>query len=92
MKTGIELIAEERQEQIEKHGKTVEYDVVNNQFGQLSYAAECLITEDPHNKIDAPHGWGLQLWMRMKNKSDKDRLIIAGALIAAEIDRIQSIE
>jgi hypothetical protein len=88
MKTGAELIAIEREEQIYIHGRTIEYDVENNEFSQLSYAAECLITDDPHNEIGAPHGWSSQLWTRMKNKSYKERLIIAGALIAAEIDRL----
>ena len=36
--------------------------------------------------------WDEDLWQKMCNKSYKDRLIIAGALIAAEIDRLQSIE
>lgn len=37
--TGIELIAKERQEQIEKHGITVEQDVNINKFAQLIDAA-----------------------------------------------------
>lgn len=33
--TGIELIAQERQEQIEKHGHTIERDIVENSNGEL---------------------------------------------------------
>jgi hypothetical protein len=32
--TGIELIAQERQEQIEKHGRSIEQDVALNGDGQ----------------------------------------------------------
>ncbi len=35
-----------------------------------------------------PEGWNKELHNKMMNKPYKDRLIIAGALIAAEIDRI----
>jgi len=89
-KSGIELIAEERREQLEKHGRTIDYDLKNNQFGQLSLAAEYLITEDPHCELQQPHGWSETLWKKMKSKTELERLIIAGALIAAEIDRLQA--
>ena len=42
MKTGIELIAQERAEQIEKHGRTIELDVKQNNHHQLSDAASAL--------------------------------------------------
>lgn len=109
MKTGIELIAAERQEQIEKHGRTVEDDVKYNhgqferageQFNQpqLPSAASQLITQDDdifrqHFDMPAfyPYGWNTDIWLKMMNKPYKERLIIAGALIAAEIDRINSL-
>lgn len=43
MKSGIELIAKERQEQIEKHGRTIEHDVENNDNEQLAMGAEMLL-------------------------------------------------
>ena len=46
MKTGIELIAEERQEQIEKHGRSIERDVKENDNYQLSNAAGLLALID----------------------------------------------
>lgn len=107
-KTGIELIAEERQEQIEKHGRSIEQDVKLNHghyeengevFNnpQLTHAAGQLIHPDDsvfrqlfEAGIFMPHRWDKNIWVKMMKKPYKERLIIAGALIAAEIDRIQN--
>ena len=97
MKTGIELIAEERREQIEKHGRTVDLDVKHNTSYQLCKGAT-RITFAPDEEgadlmtyeIFVPDGWDKDIWKRMLNKPYKERLIIAGALIAAEIDRLQA--
>lgn len=91
-KTGIELIAEERREQIEKHGFTVESDVKGNWDRQLPYASKQLLDPIMPFKIKTPNGWYFKFWARIVKKTYKERLIIAGALIAAEIDRIQSLE
>lgn len=89
MKTGIELIAQERQEQIEKHGRTIVSDAEQNIDGQLLWAARNIISKDPHQyQFNCPKGWDQNIYNKMCNKSHKDRLIIAGALIAAEIDRL----
>lgn len=92
-KSGIELIAEERREQIEKHGKTIESDIEFNKHSQLAYAAEklCVPSLDLYNYCE-PQNWSEASWEKMCEKSYKDRLIIAGALIAAEIDRIQNLQ
>lgn len=90
-KTGIELIAEERREQIEKHGRTQDYDCTYNKSGQLRMAAEALICDDGEgdwNKF--PQKWENVECTKMLVKPLKERLIIAGALIAAEIDRLQA--
>ncbi len=95
MKNGIELIADERLEQMEKHGRTIEQDVALNGFSQLSEAASKLSfkdIDDIHGIEDPPKGWDFDIWNKMINKPYKERLIIAGALIAAEIDRIQVID
>ncbi|MDQ1139438.1 hypothetical protein [Pedobacter agri] len=92
MKTGIELIAIERQEQIEKHGRTVEKDIELYRDGygnmsQLTFVAEILIKRtftNPH----PPKGFDEVIFNKMISKPYKERLIIAGALIAAEIDMI----
>jgi hypothetical protein len=95
MKTGIELIAQERKEQIEKHGRSTGDDVRFNNKGQLQRAAEILITIDEdidlyRHKLFIPSGWNKDIWFKMLNKPHKERLIIAGVLIAAEIDRLQA--
>lgn len=90
MKTGIELIAKERQEQIEKHGRTVKYDVNTNYDGQLRRGAVSLIgyIDGSSDFLMMPGDWDRNLCTVMCQKSYQERLIIAGALIAAEIDRI----
>lgn len=92
MKTGIELIAAERQEQIEKHHYTIDFDLKMNRECQLAYAAErlCVPELDIYN-YQEPKGWSESLWDKMTSKPYMDRLIIAGALIAAEIDRLNGI-
>lgn len=92
MKTGIQLIAIERQEQIEKHGRTVENDkkLYAEDYGnmsQLTFVAEILMKRTFHNP-HPPKGWDVSIFNKMISKPYKERLIIAGALIAAEIDRI----
>lgn len=99
METGIELIAQERHEQIEKHGRTVDLDATMNLAGQLTIAAEFLIQPGEYQRPNAdegileniPYGWDDRIWLKMCYKNQKERLVIAGALIAAEIDRIQSV-
>ena len=91
MKTGIELIAQERKEQIEKHGRTVEQDVKLNSSYQLAIGASKLLAypaESNNHKLP-PNGWDVDIYKKMQDKPYKERLIIAGALIAAELDRLQ---
>lgn len=86
-KTGLELITKERMEQLTKHGYDVHHDVVNNANGELIKAAQyCL---DPEESADYPYGWGNAFGYKIEYYKNKiQRLIVAGALIAAEIDRI----
>jgi hypothetical protein len=88
--TGVELIAAERQEQISKHGYTIKFDIKTNTECQLAYAAErlCVPELDIYN-YQEPQGFSEELWNKLTSKPYMDRLIIAGALIAAEIDRLQ---
>lgn len=105
MKTGIELIAQERTKQIEKHGITIESDDMKNSHCQLSEAASLLCITESHLRDNddilhpdgeeiyiSPFGWDESDFIKMMAKTYKERLIIAGALIAAEIDRIQTSE
>ncbi len=88
--TGIELIAKEREEQILKHGRTVHLDVVYNGSGQLRQAAKALLYLGNAKDVTAhqPMTWLPEVWRKMYLKGYRERLIIAGALIAAELDRI----
>jgi hypothetical protein len=96
-KTGIELIAIERQEQIEKHNRSIADDIKYNNDEQLSFGAALLCCKnpedfyDPNSNVGKPYGWDQKVWIKMVIKTYKQRLIIAGALIAAEIDRLNAI-
>lgn len=95
MKSGIELIAVERQEQIEKHGRSLKSDRKNKKY-QLSFAAQMLAHPMGSSiewdcDVNIPK-WDKEIWQKMIKKPYKERLIIAGALIAAEIDRVISEE
>ncbi|MBK6393218.1 MAG: hypothetical protein IPF70_22185 [Saprospiraceae bacterium] len=92
MKSGIELIAEERAEQLSKHNRTVEKDVRENGSYQLAIGASKLLAypAECHNYQLPPTGWSVDIYKKMRDKPYKERLIIAGALIAAELDRLQA--
>jgi hypothetical protein len=97
MKTGIELITAERKEQLEKHGRSISQDAIYNSTIErpLTKAAACLSIDlgfESTVKFMRPENWDKEIWRKMTNKTYKERLIIAGALIAAEIDRIQYLE
>lgn len=94
---GVELIAKERKEQIEKHGYTIQEDKKYNGGYEfpLTKVASALSIDDNRNRLAKetmkPINWSQESWDKMMNKSYKERLIIAGALIAAEIDRLQNL-
>lgn len=89
--TGIAQIAAERNEMIEKHGRTVQGDVDHNSvktdYGMypLAQGAVCLL--DPVMKRWPSH-WNTPTVHHLKNKDYKGRLAVAGAFIAAELDRL----
>lgn len=91
MKTGIELIAEERQEQIKKHGWNKKHDAAHV-HGELCKVAAILAVVGTDAKVVSPDEWesGENIWgLEEKLKNNPiHRLKVAGALIAAEIDRI----
>jgi len=98
MKSGIELIAQERKEQIEKHGRTVELDAIHNHSDQLITGVKALINIDfPDDIIEGrsigefPFDWDTGICVKMANKPLIERLTIAGAFLAAEIDRLKFI-
>lgn len=94
MKSAIELIADERRRQIEVEGWTHEHDD-NQVAGQLAMAAMCYAMLPCWRPTEmAPLGWP---WSNPEpmdgfkpTPDDRIReLVKAGALIAAEIERLQ---
>lgn len=83
---GVRLIALERNRQIEEEGFTEEHDDDYEDDELLQAAAGYLLHEvDPSDGKPAYWPWFLNWW---KPADRKRNLVKAGALIAAEIDRI----
>lgn len=98
MKTGIEIIAQERLEQIEKHLFTAQNDSEYTS-NELIRCAICYLmadnldltqNEDGENLIVSGYWpWAVKWWKPAPKNRIKE-LAKAGALIAAEIDRLQN--
>jgi len=86
MKTGIELIAQERQEQIEKHGWDLKSDQDYSKNELIKAALFCLNS----NNFEWPFYWDEKFRNKILDKDKIGQLKVAGAFIAAEIDRLQS--
>lgn len=88
MGLGINLIEDERNRQIHVEGWTEEHDDkhVNN---ELALAAACYAVPDVFSQGYWPPTWDLSWYKSTTRIRD---LVKAGALIAAEIDRLQRIE
>lgn len=101
MKTGIELIAEERTRQIEVEGWTSDHDD-KHANEEMARAAMCYANPIPSEGfITAYWPWEREWYKPSKYNDSKlqprkiDRvreLVKAGALIAAEIDRLQRVQ
>jgi hypothetical protein len=103
---GIELITQERARQIERKGYDAKWDANNNDkelaMAACYYAAPENIEESRHtSEMDfritlKPDFFFPPFWDRSHRKRDGktevQRLTVAGALIAAEIDRLLSKE
>ena len=81
MKTGVELIAEERAKQLSKWGN--DHDDEHTSSELIRAAVSLLDYYYGHMAVD--DFWDLVL----KNQDPISQLKVAGALIAAEIDRLQ---
>lgn len=95
--TGIQLIAHERKKQIDKHGFTGEHHANHPEWyenHQLQFAATTLLMHEFEEQLEidalTPDGWNAEWFEKMNNKTRRERLVIAGALIAAELDRLNS--
>lgn len=104
MKSGAELISEERQRQVEVEGWSQSHDWSHDN-GELALAAICYAFPDDKIQIgDEPiyanplivtikrerfWPWEMKWWRPSPQKRVRE-LVKAGALIAAEIDRLQT--
>lgn len=84
MKTGIELIATERQEQLKKHG----FDVTNDTYYSKNELVKAAMFALNPNAFAWPQGWDRHFEEKIRGKDRVSQLKVAGAFIAAEIDRI----
>ncbi len=99
--TGAELIAQERHRQIYDEGWKIEADIQKHPANQLVFAAMCYSCPYPKDKScptvffkssECPvmWPWDAKWWKPSPNDRVRE-LVKAGALIAAEIDRLQSL-
>lgn len=99
-KSGIELIAEERIRQIEVEGYTTDHDD-SYESGQMAQAGACYAIAEDYRKCTSEEQvkreppkfwpWPDKYWKPSADNRIKE-LAKAGALIAAEIDRLQRAE
>lgn len=92
MKTGVELIAIERQEQIEKHGWNLNHDADYGNGELIAAAQFCLNVENYNLWPWHDSGVGTYFYNKIINKPYEQRVIIAGAFCAAELDRLNDIQ
>lgn len=92
MKTGLELVSEERQRQINREGFGADHDD-RHQHGELVTAAIAYATPpdmrccmDPENHEHWP--WDAACWKPTPDNRERE-LVKAAALLVAEIDRLQ---
>lgn len=83
MKTGIELIEEERRRQVEVEGWDTEHDD-QYQRGVLGRAGTCYETANEETPIPPNWPWDAKYW---KPKDKLSNLVRAGALYLAEVDK-----
>lgn len=87
---GLHYICLERHEQMEKHLYSIAHDVIVNNHGQLVQVAKYLLeTDEEYKNLLWPRNWKNEWRKKFDNKTYQERVIIAGALMAAEYDRLQ---
>jgi len=99
MPTGIELIAEERKRQVEVEGWTAHHDQEMHSDEEMAMAAVCYATPTDfrHTRvansslIPIEWPWNARWWKPTPDDRVRE-LVKAGALIAAEIDRLNAIK
>lgn len=94
MKTGIDYISAERERQVNEEGWTQDHDQ-HHDMGELSAAGAAYALADIYRRAtskgynNTPHCWPFeQKWFKPTPEDRIKELSKAGALIAAEIDRL----
>lgn len=82
---GIKAVVQERMEQINKHGHNPYNDHHSNNNNELVSAVFGLLN---HKYGEMPEKWNQVIVDKMMAKSDRDRKVMAAALLIAEIDRM----
>lgn len=93
--TGVELIAQERERQVVAEGWTPEHDDQHD-MNQLAMAASCYALPQRRRRYagmeSVPTDWPWsQAWWKPSGDDRVRELVKSGALIAAEIDRLQRV-
>lgn len=98
MKTAIELITEERERQITQEGWTLEHDDEQHAPGELACAAatyamppDSMIRDSSvysPSEVPGTWPWAKEWWKPSPDNRIKE-LVKAGALIVAEIEKLQ---
>lgn len=82
--TGMELIKRERHEQIHKHGFSVENDFYYSKKELVQAAEYCLMLAGYIDKnVFWPDGWDAHFEHKILNKSEVQKMIVAGAFLMA---------
>lgn len=94
MQTGIQLIQQERGEQVYKHGFSLEADADHYRKGELVQAAlycmdQASKPETQPDRVEWPEGWGLLWEDKIRRKTKIGKLIVAGAFYMAEGQRLE---
>ena len=91
MKSGIELIAAERQEQITKHGFSLDRDKYYSKKELVQAAKYCLMLANfnwyGNGGVFWPESWDKHFEHKIINKTVIGKLTVAGALLMAENER-----
>lgn len=93
--TSIQLIAKERKRQINKEHFDIDNDIMFNDLGELAQAASAyaypIWEKDNSIPKQFPDSWDDKWWKPTPDDRIRE-LVKAGALIAAEIDRLQKLK
>lgn len=83
MQTGLDLVAQERKEQIEKHG----YTIVNDQQYQNNELVKAALFCTAPQVFEWPQFWSTKFRYKIEHKSRIQQLVCAASFLIAEIDR-----